>query len=173
MGNFASKELAQAASKDPPCNPYLTPKLRLRPWVSETSDRLAAQSQRKSYAKNSKKSQLPLGSSIQSFLLYQLRFVLAADLCSTWQGFGGVGSQLSRLSIVLNLAVIETVGVALTYHNLLTLKLTEKDRQRSVGEADFANMLSAGQFDVREQAKRADTTAKSTHPAKATPPGKI
>ena len=30
MVNFASKELAQAAIKGPPCAPYLTPKLHLR-----------------------------------------------------------------------------------------------------------------------------------------------
>ena len=172
MVNFASKELAQAASKDPPYTPYLTPNLHLRPWMPETSDRLVAQAQWESYAKSSKKAQLPLELSIQSFLLYQLRFVLAADLCSAWQGFGGLGSQLSHLSTVLNLAVLETVGIAISYRNLLPLKLTEKARQRSAAEADFAHMLSAGQFDIREQAKREATTAKAPQPAKASPPEK-
>ena len=121
MVNFASKELAQAASKDPPYTPYPTPKLRTHPWMSEPSDHLAAQAQWERYAKSSKKAQLPLELSIQSFLLYQLRFVLAADLCSARQGFGGIGPQLPHLSIALNLAVLETVGIAISYRNILSL----------------------------------------------------
>ena len=117
------------------------------------------------------KAQLPLELSIQSFLLYRLRFVLSDDLCSAWHGFGGLGSQLSHLCIVINMDVIETVGIALTYHNLLFPKLTEKARQRSAGEADFATMLSAEQFDIREQAKRENTAAKP-QPAKASHPEK-
>ena len=81
MVNFASKELARASRKDTPYKPYLTPKLHSHPWMPETADRLAAQAQWKSYAESSKKAQLPLGLSIQSFLLCQIRFLSAADLC--------------------------------------------------------------------------------------------
>ena len=122
--------------------------------MPETADHQAAQAQWGRYAKSSKKVQLPLELSIQSFLLYQLRFLLAADLCSAWTGCGGLGAQISHLSIVINLAAIETVGLALTYHAILSARMAEKARQRSTAEAEFISMLSAEQFDVREQAKR-------------------
>ena len=122
--------------------------------MPDTADHAAAQTQWKNYAKSSKKSQLPLDLSVQSFLLYQLRFVLAADLCSAWAVFGGLGAQLSHLSIALNLAVIETVGIALNYHNILSTRLTERARQRSTAEAEFVAELSSEQFGVREQARR-------------------
>ena len=154
MVNFASKELARASSKDPPYKPYPTPNLHSHPWMPETADHLADQAQWKSYAKSSKKVQLPLELSIQRFLLYQLRFLLAADLCSAWAGFGGLGAQLCHLSIALNIAVIETVGLALTYHAILSSRMSEKARQRSTSEAEFISTLSADQFGVREQAKR-------------------
>ena len=55
---------------------------------------------------------------------------------------------------MINLAAIETVGLALTYHAILSARLAEKARQRSTVEDEFISMLSAEQFDVREQAKR-------------------
>ena len=160
MVNFISRELATAASKGPSFKPYLSPKLHTSPWMPDSADHVAAQTQWKNYAESSKKVQLPLDLSIQSFPLYQLRFVLAADICSAWAGFGGLGAHLSHLSIALNLAVIETVGVALSYHNILSTRLTERARQRSTAEAEFAAQLSPGQFDVREQARREVANAK-------------
>ena len=138
--------------------------------MPDSADHAAAQTQWKNYTKSSKKAQLPLDLSIQSFLLYQLRFVLAADLCSAWVGFGGLGAQLSHLSIVLNLAVIETVGIALSYHNVLSTRLTERARQRSTAEAEFVAQLSSEQFDVREQARREVANVKNPPKLKDTSP---
>ena len=72
----------------------------------------------KNYAKSSKRAQLPLEPTIQIFLVRQRRFVLAADICSDWARCGGLGAHLSHLSVAPDLAVIETVGIALTYHNI-------------------------------------------------------
>ena len=46
MVDFSSKELDQAASKDPPFKPYLTPNLPPpRHWVPDAADHLATQTQ--------------------------------------------------------------------------------------------------------------------------------
>ena len=116
-GELRRKRACSSGYKGPTFKPYLTPKLHAPPWLPDTSSHLSAQAQRGIYARISKNAHLPLELIIQSPPLYRLRCVLAADLCSSWPGFGGLGARLSRLSIVLNLSVIETAGVALTYRN--------------------------------------------------------
>ena len=100
----------------PHFTPYLSPKLHTSPWIPDTAGPAAAQSKWGA----PEKSLLPLELSIQSFLLYRLRFVLDADPCSDWAGFGGFGARHSHLSIATNLSAVETAGVALTYRNIYT-----------------------------------------------------
>ena len=42
---------------------------------------------------------------MQAWLLYQLRFLIAADLACAWTGFGGLAAQLNHLSIVMNISI--------------------------------------------------------------------
>ena len=137
--------------------------------MPETAGRLVTQTQWENYAESSKKAHPPLGLSTQSFLLYHLRFVVEADICASWDIFGGLGAQISHLSAAHNLAAIETVGLSLAYRDILSLRFTENDRHRSTTEAECASFLSAEQFGVREQAKCDDSNAKHP-PAKKTPP---
>ena len=101
MVNMIRKEIAEAANKDPPFLPFIVPKLSTVPWRPDTTDHDQAISGWKAYAKNRKTGQAALELSIQSFLLFQLRFILAADVCQAWLPFGGLAPQLSHLSIIL------------------------------------------------------------------------
>ena len=102
MVNMIRKEIAEAANKDPPFLPFIVPKLSSIPWRPDTADHDQAIPSWKAYAKNRKTGQPALELSIQSFLLFQLRFVVAADICAAWLPFGGLAPQLSHLSIVLD-----------------------------------------------------------------------
>ena len=167
MVNAIRKEIAEASNKDPPFKPFILPKLSHKPWMPDTADRNLAMTNWKSYSKG-RKTTIPLEMSIQSFLLFQLRFVFAADLCMAWSPFGGLAPQLSHLSIVLNLSVTESVGVAMLYHSALMTKLSEKARQRNTNEDEFIQLLSSEQFEFRERAKR-DVAASTKAKEKATP----
>ena len=113
--------------------------------MPETAAQLTTQTHRWNYAKRSKNAQLPIGLIIQIFLLYQPSCVLAADLCSAWSGFEGIGAQIPQRPAALNLSVVETVGVSLTSRDALSVRLTEKGRRRPTGEAESATLPSVEQ----------------------------
>ena len=81
-------------------------------------------------------------------------FLFAADLCSAFEGFGGLSAQLSHLSTLLELSILESVGVALAYRRIVTTKLQERARQRSARVSDFTELLKGGDFTIKEQAKK-------------------
>ena len=152
--NWIKKEVAIAASKDPPFVPYLAPKLWEHPWMPSDQDHTGARSRWLGYSKQAKRSIAPQTMTIQAFALYHLRFVFAADLCKAWQPFGGLGPQFAHLSSVLHLSVTESVGIALAYHRLVCQKLQEKARRRAPALADFTALLAAESFTLKEQAKK-------------------
>ena len=104
---------------------------------------------------------MPQELSIQAFLLYQILFLYAADICRRWEGFGGLAGKLPHLSTVLALDVTENAGLALSYHRALSQKLCELARQRTVAESEFVSFLSADNFPILEQAKRENALAAS------------
>ena len=52
------------------------------------------------------------------------------------------------------MSITESVGTALAYHNLITIKLQEFARQRSAKLTDFTTLLSAEDFTTKERSKR-------------------
>ena len=152
--NWIRKELAIAASKDPPFVPYLVPKLYEVPWLPSDSEHSSARKRWTSNAKQYKRSLSPQDFTIQAFSFYHLRFLFAADLCQAFSKFGGLAPQFSHFSTVLHLSITESVGVALAYHKLVGLKLQEKARKRTAATADFTALLSTESFTLKEHAKK-------------------
>ena len=136
-----NKQRAIAAAKDPPYVPYLIPKLAEAPWMPPTADHSGARAGWVAYSRQARRSNSPQELSIQSFALYHLRFIFAAELCGAFDLFGGLALQLAHFSTVLNLSILESVGVALAYHRILTGKLQEQAHQRSAKTADFVDLL--------------------------------
>ena len=97
------------------------------PWIPDTADHNQAISNWKASAENRKTGHPTLGLIIQSFLLSQLRSALASDLCQAWLPFGCLAPQLSHLSIVLNLSVVESVGVFPQYRPALATRLSGRE----------------------------------------------
>ena len=73
--------------------------------------------------------------SSQSWTTYNLRFIIAGDLCSAWDTFGGLAAQSTHFGTVLNLAVAENASLAQTYDNKLRAyadelsKFLQKERE--------------------------------------------
>lgn len=72
--NWCRREIAIAASKDPPFKPIQVPKLYENPWMPSDSDHLNARKRWVTYSKQSKRSLAPKELAIQDFSLYHLRF---------------------------------------------------------------------------------------------------
>ena len=63
-----------------------------------------------------------------------MRYVLAGDLTGAWSPFGGLEAQMNHIGIVLDLAVTEHAGVALSYdlqEKYIAERMTETDLVRS------------------------------------------
>ena len=107
---------------------------------------------------------------IRRFLLYRIRFVFATDICQGWIPFGGLSAQLNHASIVLNLSIVETVGIALSYRASLFSDLPEKARHRADSPSEFLKMLTFEQPELREQAERGVSALATKKPAEPKAP---
>ena len=129
MKNVSPKEFYDAGRKGPPYTPFVVPKLREKPWmVPLASHERAAKSWRESA--NHKARDNAQQVNLQAWILYMLRFILTGDLCDSWQHFGGLSAQLSLLSIVLHLAVVETANFAIAYDQELRSRIQRLARKR-------------------------------------------
>ena len=68
----------------------------------------------------------PLSVPIQSWLLYQMRFLLAAEMMGALSSFGGLPASLAHLANVLNLATVDSVAVSMLYDRLAKQHLEER-----------------------------------------------
>ena len=123
MVNWANKEMAIAESKDPPFRPYLAQRLTESPWIPADSDHTASRTKWVSYSKQAKRTLPPKVVRIQALVIYRLRFLFAADLCSTWAKFVGLVPQLAHLSTVLHIGIAESAGASLSYRRIAGARL--------------------------------------------------
>ena len=155
MVNYVSRELARGKLQVPSYTPYIVPAIAEVPWPVASAEHKAAATKwtgNRQAAKAAQFQPLPLN----AWLLYQLRFILAADICGAWTAFGGIAAQLNHLSIVLHIATTEAIGTALTYDSLLKAHSEELARSRANGTAagstDFHELLSNEQHRFKLQA---------------------
>ena len=144
MVNYVSRELALGKLKVPSYTPYIVPSIAEVPWPVPSAEHKAAMVKWNSNRQAAKAAQ-PQPVPINAWVLYQLRFIFAADICGAWCSFGGIAAQLNHLSIVLHIATTEAVGIALTYDQLLKSHLEELARSRVseiAGTNDFQELLS-------------------------------
>ena len=124
-----------------------------------TAEHSGARTSWVAYSRQARRSTSPQELSIQTFTLYRLRFLFAAELCQAFDKFGGLALQLSHLSTIHNLPILESAGVALDYHRALTGKLMKRALQRSDQLSDFTILLAIGDFTIKEQARRREISA--------------
>ena len=96
----------------------------------------------------------PRSPPIQAWLMYQFRFLFAAEECKTFEAFGGLRGQFNLLSVVLNLTVTEVVGMGLAYFRIIIIRLEEMARRRAIAVDEFPRLLPFAQLGVKEQTRR-------------------
>ena len=112
--NYFSFELAKGRCETHPIAPFATAEFHKKPWLPTESSHSRAQDVWKTMNKSHKRpSKLELG--FQSWVTYNLRFILAGDLASAWKTFGGIAMQLTHMGTVLNLAIAENATIAMAY----------------------------------------------------------
>ena len=151
MTNIFSKEFYDAGRKDPPYIPFVIPKLHEKPWmVPLSSHERAAKSWRESVSNKPRDGSQQVN--LQAWILYMLRFIFTGDLCDSWQHFGGLSAQLSLLSIVLHLAVVETANFAIAYDCELRARIQRLARKRD-SKTDIIQMLTEENDEVKRYLK--------------------
>lgn len=130
MANYISLELARGRSKVPAYTPFIVPDVTAAPWAVQSKEHEAAFSRWRNNARGSKKEEKSSSIPMQAWLLYQIRFMVAADLAGAWSAFGGMAAQLNHLSIVMNISITESAAIALSYDRLVREFLAERARSR-------------------------------------------
>ena len=89
----------------------------------------------------------------QSWVAYNLRFILTGDLCGACDTFGGLSAQLTHLGTVMNLAITENATIAQTYDSKIKTYAQElsKFRQR---EKEIIELLTHEGQRIKREAPR-------------------
>ena len=165
MANYISLELARGMAKVPAYTPFIVPDVAVSPWAITAREHVAAVVRWRGNSRQAKREENSTAIPMQAWLLYQLRFIIAADLAGAWSGFGGMAAQLNHLSIVMNISIVESASVALSYDRLVREFLSERARSRHEisGPNFFGDFLS-----VENPALKLKALAE--HPRTAPPP---
>ena len=88
--------------------------------------------------------------SFQAYLLYSLRFILAAHMCAAWENFGGIPAKINALGAHVNISIVGNSGISIAYDILLRKHLPTLARQRK-SDADFFVHLSLEVQEIKNQ----------------------
>ena len=78
-------------------------------------------------------------------IIYQLRFVIAADICSAWKEFGCIAGQFNLVGIITNVSIADNRFIAMTYDASINNCLATFARERTYG-VDFQALLPIADF---------------------------
>ena len=98
-------------NKVPAYTPFIVPDVSPSPCAITSKEHTAAVARWRTSARQAKRGDNPQSIPMQAWLLYQMRFLIAADLAGAWLGFGGLASQLNHLSIVMNISIVDSASV--------------------------------------------------------------
>ena len=126
--NAISQEMANAANSNPVSIPYVHVDYFKRPWIQSIIEHENASNSFKIKMKQYK-SLHPL--SIQQYVLYRLRFIMATALCKAFDNFGGIVGQINNISIIMQIAVTDNPNIAMLYGDELHTRLSRYARERS------------------------------------------
>ena len=140
--NHFSLEIAKGKLLSPPVFPYVVPDLSKKPWaIQEPAHTAALESWQKLQKSHKRPGTQEV--SINQWFIYNLRYILAGDLAGAWDPFGGLAAQLNHIGIVLDLAVTEHAGVALSYDlqvKNLAKQMAETDREKNKVETLLSDL---------------------------------
>ena len=129
MANAISLEHARGRRKIPARAPFIYPRIA-EPWPVSKNEHPASIAKRCRNTRQALREPLRRGFPIQAFILYRVRFLIAAELLGSLPTFGGIAGGINHLSIMPNIATTDAIDVALAYDRLVRQHLEEKDRDR-------------------------------------------
>ena len=145
MCNAICEIIATAANTQPTYVPYVVACYRSAPWIVPSADHEKALIAFDKKMKNFHSVQ-PL--SMQQFLLYKWRFVIAADICSAWKDFGGIAARINFIALLTNMSIVDNPFVAMKYDEALNNRLANYARERTPG-IDYPSLLSMEDFELK------------------------
>ena len=149
MVNFFSCELEKGRTARPPYSHYVTAdSLAVQPWMPTDEPHEKAldrwRTSQKTFGRFTGNQDL----STHQYFYYRMRFILAGDLTDAWADFGGLTAQINMLGIVLDMAITDHAGIALTYDYRIHQLIRKLAHKRST-TADYFSLLSSVQADVK------------------------
>ena len=107
MATYISLELARSRNKVLAYTPFIAPEVSASPWAVTSKEHPAAVARWRTSAREAKGEDNPMSTPMQTWLLYQLRYLIVADLAGASAGFGGLAPQLNHPSIVMNISIAD------------------------------------------------------------------
>ena len=148
MANAISLEIARGQRKVQAYTTFIMPAIDEQPWPACVSnDHTSSVARWMGNTRQENRDLNPQALPIQAWMVYQLRFLITAEIFGDLPTCGGLDAGLYRLSIVLNLATAESIDVAFAYDRLVKLHLEENARARAetaLGDGFFDAFLSIG-----------------------------
>ena len=147
--NFAGKK-ANASCRNPVFVPYIHidySKKPCAPSIVENGNAL------NSFKNKMKQFKSPKPLSIQRYVLYRWRFLMAASLCNAFGRFGGTVAQLNNLSITIQIAIVGNPNIAMMCGEELRNRLAKYAMGRTPN-IDYFHLLSLLQTDIVRTAPR-------------------
>lgn len=152
--NETTRQLQEGGACIPRFNPYVIDQLHLGPFRSPFPSHGNIVADWAERMKNMRPSQpLPF----QAYLLYQSRFIMAGQICSAWEHFGGFSAQMNAQAAMLTLAETDNAGVAISYDLQIRKHIAHLARQRRA-DIDFDQLLSKRSEDLKKQVTSRRTT---------------
>ena len=113
MANVFANEFYEPSKKEPPYAPFSAPMLRGGPRPPLELQRSEKTSHRWRYSVARKSSGPSRQVSLQTWILYIVRFTITGDLRKACDAFGGLATQLSYISISLHFGITEDASFAI------------------------------------------------------------
>ena len=157
--NEISRQLKEGENCVPRYTPFVTAQLHLEPFRSQFHDNIVVD-----WADRMKSMRSAQPLPFQAYLLFQMRFILAGQICSAWSQFGGFSAQMNAHAVLLNIAISDNVGVAIAYDMQIRKHISHLARQRR-NDVDYAQLLSKENEDIKKQVL-AQRAAKQSNPDK-------
>ena len=130
MANYISLEMASGRNKVPAYTPFIAPEMSAVPRAVTSKEPAAAVARWRGSAWPAKREDNPQSTPMQARPLYQLGFLIAADLAGEWPRFG-VWPPSWIISIVTNISIAGPASAALSCDRFASEFLPERARSRS------------------------------------------
>ena len=148
-----------------PITTFALAEFHKKPWIPAESSHTRALGDWGTMNENHKRhSKLERG--FQAWIAYNIRFILAGDLASAWETFGGISMQLTHLGTGLNLAIAENATIAMTYDAKVRTYANELSKFRT-SEKAIINILKDGGRRIKREGLRERGSAPTFAPRNA------